>query len=216
MRFKKALLQQLRKVRFVADWLDIRRANREQKALDLRHRSELEGAKRKNAGRDELDAIYHDYGCEYGAIWDPIYVRQSNKLAAQARKYGVRVSRQPNDYEDENEDWGFSQTAVDWYLKSEAIDRLKREIRIERRQSFDEFRKWVTVAFAFLAWVLGIISLWKKDKQPDPCPKNYYRSDAGDCVYALQKTEPPPPQQQGTPHPLSTSPKKPSPAIPRP
>ena len=155
------------------------------------------------------------YAKDYEDIWDPIYVRQSNKLVSQARRYGVRVSRQPNDYADDSEDWEFSQSAIDWYLKSEAIDRLNREIRIERRQSFDEFRKWAAVGFAFLAFLLGVISLWKKDKQPDPCPKNYYRSDAGECIFGLKKTPQAQPQIP-TPPPVSTPPKKPSPAISKP
>jgi hypothetical protein len=72
-----------------------------------------------------------------------------------------------------------------WILRKDAEDRLRREIRDQRRASYDEFRKWVTFTFGLLAFILALVSLLIKTKQPDPCPRNYYRNDAGACVFAL-------------------------------
>ena len=57
-----------------------------------------------------------------------------------------------------------------------------------RRASYDEFRKWATLTFAVVGSVLAFISVLSKQKQPDPCPRDYYRSDSGECVFALQKS----------------------------
>jgi len=72
-----------------------------------------------------------------------------------------------------------------WILRREAQARLRGEIRDQKRASYDEFRKWVTFTFGLLAFILALVSLLIKTKQPDPCPRNYYRNDAGACVFAL-------------------------------
>jgi hypothetical protein len=45
-------------MRFIADWLDMRNANREQQALHAPLREGLEEAKKRNASRNELDGDY--------------------------------------------------------------------------------------------------------------------------------------------------------------
>lgn len=182
----KIILQELRKVQFVADWLDFRAAKRDSRKLSARYRKELEEAKKRNADQEEFAGISGQYQCEAEQIWRPIDVQQTNRLIARARKYAIRVPSRPRKYDEDNDDWILSSTNGEWFLSDEAEERIKREIRIERRQSYDEFRKWATVGFAFLAFLLGITSLLKKDKQPDPCPKNYYRNDSGECVFALR------------------------------
>jgi hypothetical protein len=72
-----------------------------------------------------------------------------------------------------------------WILRKDAEARLRREIRDQKRASYDEFRKWVTFIFGLLAFILALVSLLIKTKQPDPCPHNYYRNDAGACIFAL-------------------------------
>jgi hypothetical protein len=200
------VFDQVRKIRFIADWLDVRKANREQQALHARLRAGLEEAKKRNANRNELDAITSQYAQESDIIWHPIYPRNSDKLVVRARKYGVRVPPQPKDFTG-NDDWFWSSVTGDWFLADQAVERLNHEVRIEQRQSYDEFRKWATLGFAGMAFVLGVISLRTKNKQPDPCPKNYYRNDSGESVFALQKTETPRPQQHVLPQSPSTSPK---------
>jgi hypothetical protein len=208
------VLKQLRKFQFVADWLDFRAAKLESRELRARHQKGLEEAKKTNAGREEYEAINSQYRAESEIIWDPIYIQESDRLVTRARKYGIRVPVRPTGNED-NQDWILSYSIGDWFLTGEAERKLKHEIRIERRQSYDEFRKWATVGFAFLAFVLGVMSLSKKEKQPDPCPRNYYRSDSGECVLALRKTEAPGPPRQSFAQPsASPAQAKPSPAYP--
>jgi len=99
-----------------------------------------------------------------------------------------------------------------WVLSDEAEVRLKREISTEQRQKNDEFRKWATLFFAIVGSVLAFVSVLSKHKQPDPCQNNYYRSDSGECVFALQKSVKPQSQQQNAPQTLSASPKKEKPS----
>ncbi len=94
-------------------------------------------------------------------------------------------------------------------------EHLKREIRDEKRQNEDEYRKRATLVLSFAAFFLALVSLIMKGKQPDPCPKNYYRNDQAECVFALQQKRTSPPQQSAIATP-SVQPKKPSPANPKP
>jgi hypothetical protein len=187
MEFKETVLRQIRKFQFIADWLDFRSAKREARALSARHQTGLDAARARNAGRGEYDTINGQYAAESEMIWHPIYAQQSNKLTTQARRYGVRVPQLPNDYAG-NDDWVFSQATGEYFLTNEGEERLKAAIRTERRQVNDEFRKWTTLILSVAALVLALLPWVKKQKEPDPCPKNYYRSDSGECIFGLNKT----------------------------
>jgi len=146
-------------------------------------------AKRQNARPETFDDIQRDYQRESDFIWHPIYARDSDKLVALAHKYQVRVPALPNRFtDDDNKDWDISNVTGDVFLTDEAEDRLKREIRIEKRQNYDEVRKWAAVIISLAAFYLALTAFRAKQKQPDPCPRNYYRSDSGECLFALQKT----------------------------
>jgi len=120
----------------------------------------------------------------------------------------------PGGYQSDD-NWYLSSATADWFLSNTAEEHLKREIRAEKRQSDDELRKWATLGISIAAFILALVSLTAKQKQPDPCSKNYYRSDSGECVFALQKSSTLQPQQGALPPPSAQS-KKPSPARPKP
>lgn len=202
----KILLRQVRKIQTVADWLDLRDAKREDQKLKARYEADV-----KQRPADEREYVWSEYSAEYALIWEPIYVRHTNKLVAHARKYGVRVPDKPRNSSDDN--WEWSGAAMDWILTDSAEERLKREIKVEKRQSDDEFRKRATLAVSVGAFILALASLIKNGKQPDPCPKSYYRNDQGECVFALQKKSTP---QQSTTLAPSEHPTKPSPTKPKP
>ncbi len=111
---------------------------------------------------------------------DPIYVQNSADLVAQALKYGISVPPQ----EPDGKHYRRSGITGELILRQLAQRRLRREVRNEQRARNDEFRKWATVIFALLAFALGMVSLVVKTKQPDPCARNYYRNDAGACIFA--------------------------------
>jgi hypothetical protein len=207
-RVLKRLLTQARRLQFVADWVDLRDAKREHRKLNERYRKGLEAA----ATPSDRDAIQGQYRAEYDLLWDPIYIRETDELIARARKYGVQVPPLPTDYAADN-NWYLSHATGVWIFTSEAEERLRREIRDEKRQSDDEFRKWATLGISIAAFILALLSL--KAKQPDPCPRNYYRSDSGECVFAPQKASTSQPQQ-GIPPIPSMQQKKPSPTKPKP
>jgi hypothetical protein len=95
--------------------------------------------------------------------------------------YGIPVPPQKQD----SEHYRRSGVTGEFILRQPAQRRLRRDILNEQRARNDEFRKWTTVIFAVLAFVLGLASLVVKTKQPDPRPRNYYRNDAGVCIFAL-------------------------------
>jgi hypothetical protein len=206
----KELLTKARKLQFIADWVDLRDAKREHQKLNERYRKGLEAA----ATPSDRDAIQGQYRAEYDLIWDPIYIRETDELIARARKYGVQVPPLPTDYAADN-NWYLSHATGVWIFTSEEEERLRREIRDEKRQSDDEFRKWATLGISIAAFILALVSLTAKQKQPDPCPKNYYRSDSNECVFAPQKASASRPQP-GIPPIPSMQPTKPSPARPKP
>lgn len=122
-------------------------------------------------------------------ILHPTYGLEAEILEKKARKLGIRVPDKPRrevpDDVEEDENWEMSYSTWDWMLTPEGERKLRNEIRAEQRARDDERRKWVTLFFALLTAVFAFWSLRIKQKQPDPCPRNYYRNDAGACVFAL-------------------------------
>jgi hypothetical protein len=136
---------------------------------------------------NERGSVLSEWQFESEQVSHPVYARKAERITATARKYGITVPRKPTGYDEESDDWELSNTTGDWLLSDKLEERLRRDIRTERRSSYDEFRKWATVVFALLGFALGFYSLRLKQKQPDPCPRNYYRSDTGECIFALQQ-----------------------------
>ena len=120
---------------------------------------------------------------------DRVYERKGERLSAKARKYGITVPSKPRNNED-NEDWRLSRAYGFWLPSAQLEQQLRREIKIEQKASYDEFRKWATLSFAVTAFLLAFYSV-KSSKQPDPCPRNYFRSDSGECTFALQQVQVP-------------------------
>ena len=209
---KDRLLLQVRRIQFIADWLDFRWARQESRKLNEEYKTKVDEAK-KRGDHEKYDELQFHWSGESDQVWHPVFARQSEKLTAKARKFGVKVPSLPQTYNC-TEDWTLSQFTGEWFLSNETEQRLKLAIRTEKRQRDDELRKWATAIFAGLAFVLGVLALVVKAKQPDPCPKNYYRSDSGECLFALQKPSTP---QQRQPTPLNaTPPNKPSPSTIKP
>ena len=165
------------KIPALKHWLDNRAVKLELQNLDKQHR-ELEAKAKDPNEREQLEASWSN---ARDIIVDPIESENSERLVAQARKYHILV---PQIF-DESKDWYRSQTTGLWILRKDAEERLRREIRDQKRALYDEFRKWMTFSFGVLAFILALVSLLIKTKQPDPCPHNYYRNDSGACVFAL-------------------------------
>jgi hypothetical protein len=177
----------LLKFRVVSDWLDDRKARRQLRRLNEEYALLVKQAEGKKDW-DEHGRLLAEWGFEEDSILHPVHARNAEKLTAKARRYGITVPPQPTSYGQDSDDWYPSQVYGFWLLTRQTERKIQREVRDEQRAAYDEFRKWSTMAFAFLAFVLGLISLLVKQKQPDPCPQNYYRSNSGECVFALDKT----------------------------
>jgi len=189
-------LKQIRRIIAVADWLDDRTANREISALRQRYAPKVAELEKRRAATDEekkrnweeLQATLAEWHDMRDLVLDPVYGRKADRLTAKARKYGISVpDRKDPSSEAGDENWDRSRLTGDWMLTNEYEQTLRGQIRDEQRASYDEFRKWATLVFAIVGSLLAFISIRTKQKQPDPCPRNYYRNDSGECVFALQK-----------------------------
>jgi hypothetical protein len=136
---------------------------------------------------EQRESLLSQWSFERDTVVDPVYARKAERLTATARGYGITVPSHPSSYQTESDDWEFSNTCGEWLLSRELEDRLRREIKSERRAKYDEFRKWTTLLFALLGFALGLASVLVRQKTPDPCPSNYYRSDTGECIFALPR-----------------------------
>ena len=178
-------IRQLPVISAISDRLDDWKANRQVRSYRKFYAPKIaEAEKAKNWV--ERDSLLGEWQLESDLILDPVYARKADRLTAKARNYGITVPRKPLRYDEESDDWELSNVTGDWLLTRGLEERLRRDIKVERRASYDEFRKWTTLIFALLGFALGFYSLRIRQKQPDPCPRNYYRSDSGDCVFVLQ------------------------------
>jgi hypothetical protein len=169
----------------LVDWLLLQRASRESRMLDESYEKGIAVAKKRGASQRDYDEIEKHYYYEHQQIWNRIKARRSEKLVKRARKYGVSIPVRPENYESDN-NWELNNSTGEWFLRDTAEEQLKREIKVEKRQRDDEIRKWVTLTISIAAFILALLSF--RNRQPDPCPKNYYRSNSGECVFALQQT----------------------------
>ena len=172
--------EQLHRIPVLGDWLINWSAQRELKSLKNKYLPLIQEAEKAERVQQQVE-LTAEWAVERESVLDPIYVRNSADLIAQAQKYGISVPRQ----EPDSKHYRRSGVTGEFILRQIAQRRLRREVRNEQRARNDEFRKWATVIFAFLAFVLGLVSLVVKTKPPDPCPRNYYRNDAGACIFAL-------------------------------
>jgi len=175
---------QLRRIRRVADWLDDQKATRDVRKLQEKYAPLIAEAERQK-NLEERDRLLSEWSIESDLVLHPIYGRKSERLTAKARKYGITVPPQPASYSEDSEDWYLSNAYGFWFPSRKLEQRLQREIRDEQRASNDELRKWATLAFAIVGSILAFVSIRTQQKQPDPCPRGYYRNDSGDCVFAL-------------------------------
>jgi hypothetical protein len=202
--------KQLRRIRLAADWLDDRQATRDIRRLREKY-APLVAEAEKQKNRNERDRLLAEQSLESTFILHPVYARKGERLTEKARRYGIIVPSEPGNYTDDSEDWYLSSVYGFWFPSPQLTQRLQRETRDAQRASYDEFRKWATLAFAIAGSLLAFISVRTRQKQPDPCPQYYYRDDFGECVFALSAR----PAKKGIPDqrtPTSTPPEKPTPA----
>jgi hypothetical protein len=174
------LNKQLHRIPALGDWLINWSVQRELKRIKNKYLPLIKEAER--AENVQLQAeLTAQWAVERESVLDSIYVQNSADLIAQALKYGISAPPQ----EPDSKHYRKSGITGELILRQLAQRRLRREVRNEQRARNDEFRKWATVTFALLAFALGLVSLIVKTKQPDPCPRNYYRDDTGACIFAL-------------------------------
>lgn len=187
---KSWIRKQLQKSRFFRGWfirLDFRR---NMKKLDAEYDPLI--AKAKEAKDfDEVVGLQHSYSENGEDISEPLYDWESAELRRRAHKHLVHIP----DYTEEPAFWQETKYSnppdhPDWEMSYKGTERLKRDVRDAERTANDESRKWATLFFAVVATGLSVWSLLIKTKQ-DSCQKNYYRNDAGKCVFALKPEKTP-------------------------
>jgi hypothetical protein len=174
------IVKQLLRIPLLGEWLTNWCVRREFKHLKNKYHPLIKEAERVGTVQEQAE-LAGKWAVERSSVLDPILVQNSDDLIAQALMYGIPVPPQEQD----SEHYRRSGVTGELILRQPAQRKLRREVRNERRARNDEFRKWATVIFAVLAFALGLASLVEKTKQPDPCPRNYYRNDAGVCIFAL-------------------------------
>jgi hypothetical protein len=182
-------LSRVRKIQFIADWIDDQAATWQARKLRERY-APLVAKAETDKDWNERDRLLSEWGFESDSVLDPVYARKGERLAAKARRYGISVPPQPRNQDERDEDWRLSRVYGFWLPSTQLEQKLRREIKIEQRASYDEFRKWATLSFAIAGFLLAFYSL-RTTKQPEPCSRNYYRSDSGECIFALQKAAQP-------------------------
>ena len=166
-------------------WLIRRGDERQLRVLKEKFHPLIEAAKAAKNAKEE-SSIVSEYLYERDLILHSTYGMEAEFLERKARKLGIRVPDKPTDvdaFDDEN--WEQSNYTGDWMLTPEAERKLRNEIRQEERAKADETRKWFTLIVVVIGTIFAFMSFRAKQKQPDPCPINYYRSDSGACVFAL-------------------------------
>jgi hypothetical protein len=164
-------------------WLIRRGDERQLRQLKEKYYPLIEAAKAAKNAKEE-NSVVSDYLHGRDFILHPTYGMEAEFLERKARKLGIRVPDKQTGHDADDENWEQSNYTGDWMLTPEAERKLRNEIRQEERARADEWRKWFTLIVVVLGSIFAFMSLRAKQKQPDPCPVNYYRNDSGACVFA--------------------------------
>jgi len=186
---KNGLLKKIRRLRFVSDWIDDHAATRQAQKLRETY-APLVSRAEKAEDWGERDRLLSEWRFESDSVLDPVYERKGERLTARARRHRITVPSQPRSTDEQSENWHLSRVYGFWLPSAQLGQTLRREIKIEQTANYEEFRKWATLSFAVAGFLLAFYSI-RAMKRPDPCPRNYYRSDSGECIFALQKSPQP-------------------------
>jgi len=186
---KNGLLKEVRRLRLVSDWIDDHAATGQAHKLRESY-APLVAKAEKAEDWGERDRLLSEWRFESDSVLDPVYQRKGERLTARARRHGIIVPSQPRSPDEQSEDWCLSRVYGFWLPSAQLEQKLRREIKIEQRVNYDEFRKWATLSFAVAGFLLAFYAV-RATKRPDPCARNYYRSDSGECIFALQKSPQP-------------------------
>jgi hypothetical protein len=167
----------------------------------------MESARKAKDGKKE-GSFYSEFAYERDMILHPTYGLAATMLEKKARKLGIRAPEKQTENEDDDENWEQSNITGDWMLTPEAERNLRNEIRDEERARADESRKWLTLFFVVVGTIFAFMSYRTKQKQPDPCPINYYRNDSGACVFGLPVRNTSPQPALSVPQPTNVPPIK--------
>jgi hypothetical protein len=177
----------LHPIRWIGDSWQQLLANHELRKLRKKYAPQVAHAA-KNKDWNNREELLHHWSTEEDSLLHPIRARNAERLAATARYYLISVPSIPNSYTEQSDDWWPSGQTGEWLMTKALEDRLLKTVRDQRRAAYDEFRKWATFGFAIVGFFLAFYSLSIQKKQPDPCPRNYFRNDSGACVFALEKS----------------------------
>jgi hypothetical protein len=182
---KSWIRRQLEKRRLFKGWFIERDFRRNMKKLDAEYDPLIAKAK-ADKDFDEVLGLQHSYSEQWEDISEPSYDWESAELRRRAHKHLVNIP----DYNEEPAFWQETKYSnppdhPDYEMSYKGKEKLKRNVRDAERAANDEYRKWATLLFALAATGLSVWSLLIKTKQ-DSCQKNYYRNDAGACVFALK------------------------------
>jgi hypothetical protein len=164
-------------------WRIRRSDERQLQALKDKFHPLIEAAKAAKDANKE-GSLVSEYLNGRDLILHPTYGMQAELLERRARKLGIRVPDKQTGPGKDDANWEQSNSTGDWMLAPEAERKLRNDVRQAERANADEWRKWFTLIFAVVGTNFAFMSLRSKQKQPDPCPVNYYRNDSGACVFA--------------------------------
>jgi hypothetical protein len=173
------MLTLFRNIQWVRDWIENRTDKRLMAELHAKYDPLIDAAK-KAKNNQKISELEQEWSFQAELIAHPSWALAAERLTARARSLGIRV---PPIRED-SDDWERSNITGDWMLAPEAERLLRNEVIQAARAKNDEWRKWLTLFFAVIGTFLAAWSVFSKQKQPDPCPQNYYRNESGACLFA--------------------------------
>jgi hypothetical protein len=83
---KKGFLKQVRRIQYVADWLDDQAATRQARKLQETY-APLVAKAEKDKDWDARDGLLSEWSLESNLVLDPVYERKGERLTTKARKY---------------------------------------------------------------------------------------------------------------------------------
>lgn len=108
-------------------------------------------------GSEEDSRIYFDFRFDIDQIDAQIDQIESKKMLRRARKWGLPIPPKPNEYQQENEFWVWSDPHFEHYLSPEGKKILRRECFTEMEMFYKPWATWLAVGVSFLSLLISLL-----------------------------------------------------------
>jgi len=121
------------------------------------YRREWQKIRAQKGGRDERDRLRASEEIDLREVDADIEMLITQHMLEQARRFIVPVPAQSDD-----SSWVLSDTYGHWYLTPSAVQKIRSDIRAEKKANWEFWQTRVTLVLALVGSIFGVLAFFRK------------------------------------------------------